>query len=364
MFDKALYTFATIVPIFLLSSWNLNMVQGMAFVYGTLALLGISFGCDKKRDYKDKKLGIILLLALLSVFIHSFSYSLGHDITGAFINFCIMSEGFIFVFAGCLLFWLIIHYKHKFNILYPILIISILNLFFVITQVCGLKLIWIDPNIKGVMGTPSQLAVFSALSIPILYKRSKYLIAIPIVGLFFSHSYTGLCALFLVIAWYLINIFAVDRSAWIKAYIKFWSWIEAGVLFFLLNFKALIIRFSVRLETWGIAVGEILKSPVFGHGFDNTLSGNMVISYKAGGWTFRHNDLLNITKDLGLVFSVVLVLFIINILRKSKVDEIYLAMLIILVSCLFQTSLYFPRIAIFLIVLLALKQVEICQKTN
>lgn len=353
LFDLGLYLFTFLCPIFFLMPWDLNMARGWFFVFGTLALLGLSFFCKKEVEYNNKILGFIILWSLMNVFIHSFSNRLAQGIQAQFINFCLLSEGFIYVLCGCLLFYLAVSYKKNFNLAYPIYLINILNVFFAITQKQGLHLIWSrNPSISGFMGTCSQLTVFSAISVPLLAKLNWKLAILPLICIILSNSYTGALALGLVGLFY---------YGYKRLWVQFFGVSSSIAVFIYCYHNTIWLKFLIRMELWGIALKEIIAKPVFGFGFDNSLTFNMVKSKLNGGFTYRHNDFLNITRDLGVIFAGVLLFGLFRILKKQNKDYLWCAVVIGLVSCFWQTNAYFACISGIGIILLALLEQKKCK---
>lgn len=363
LFDIGLYLFSFLSPIFFLFPWGLNMIQGIFFVFGIFALLGLAFLSPRQRECKDNRLiGLLILWSLLNVFIHTFDYWLGKSSRGGFINFCLMSEGFIYVLCGCLLYYLVLSYTKKFNIFYPILAINILNLVIVVLQSLGYRPIWSNISAPcGMLGTKSQLALFSAFSIPIIAKyrfneRGKIwfpLILIPLTCMVLSFSYTSWFAFFIAVAIYLGF---VNRQ-------RMWLWLSAMV-FIIVSLtgihKALWDKLLIRMDSLVYTCKEIITHPFVGWGFDNSLAFNMIYNARERGMVYRHNDFLNFTRDLGLVVLVLMVLFFIKFFKRTKIDYLFASVLILLIGCAFQTNAYFPRIAGIGIVLLGLKGIEKC----
>lgn len=349
-FDIGLYIFSFLAPIFFLGTWNLNMAQGLFFIFGVFALLGLSFMSKRKREYNDWILGFLILWSLTNVFIHSFRFSLKDNPVSNFMNFAIMSEGFIYILCGVLLFWLIVNYKNRFNIVYPILAINIFNFVFAILQKLGIYPIWKNimqlnqVNICGMLGTKSQLVVFSALSIPLLFGFKKWLVIFPLVSMWLGNSFTGVGALFLGTTIYLYKI----RNR----YLIWWLLLGGGIFLCYVDLH----RFAIRPHLWFYTLKEIIRKPIMGWGFDNSMMSNKI--FQASELCFRHNDYLNIARDQGLSFLIVLLYGIWKILRKSKIDLLWLSIIILMISCFVQYNFYYSRIAAIGIIMLALKKVE------
>ena len=115
--------------------------------------------------------------------------------------------------------------------------------------------------------------------------------------LLISNSYTGLCALTIAILYYFYK--TKHKDLWLY-------FILSGLMCFYIDWQRLFYRFPNWLHT----LKEILKSPFIGNGFDNTLSNNMILTKI--GWAYRHNDYLNIARDLGLPFLIFLIFAILK----------------------------------------------------
>src|SRR3990167_4261621 len=107
-FDNWLYLFTFLCPVFFLQPWEYNMAQRIFFVFGVFTLLIVSFFSQKKLEYNNKYLGCLMFLSLLSVFMHSYKASFSGSYIAQWANFALLSEGFIYILCGCLLYRLII----------------------------------------------------------------------------------------------------------------------------------------------------------------------------------------------------------------------------------------------------------------
>jgi len=337
------------------------MFQGLFFVFGVLALYGISLITKPVREYRNPLLGLMILWALASVFMHRTAF-LNNSYVIQYVNYSMLAEGFIYVLASCILVRLVITHSKFFDIFYPLFGINVLNLFFVITQQKGIDLIWEKvPTICGLLGTSSNLCVFSAISVPILAKKKWYLALIPLYIIFAVRSFTG--ALALIIAT-IIYLCLIKNKAIKHSGVFMRDWVEArydhfiatcvliGIIFCQFNFHSLKTKLMIRLELWATAVKDITW---IGKGFDIGLTRNMIYSKLDNGMTYIHNDYLNIARDLGIVFLVLIVLNILNVLKRAKIDYLLVAVMILIIGCFFQTSFYFSRIASVGLIILALK---------
>ena len=356
LFDIGLYVFMFLCPIFFLLPWDLNMAQELFFVFGVFALMGLALLDDAQRAFRGRFLGLMVLWSLVGVFIHTFQFGFNKTNIVGFMNFALMSEGFIYVLCGCLLYYLVFTCSRRVNIFYPILAINVLNLIFAVLQKAGIYLIWQNimqvsvygnatANIAGLMGTKSQLAVFSAISIPILWHFYKPLSLIPLINLWLANSFTGVMALFLA-----IGLFFLLKRQWRFLFVFF------GVGMLLMIFHVGWEKFPLRPVTWIYTLKEIIQHPFVGWGFDNSINGNKI--FVRDEMVFRHNDYLNVARDLGLPFLGIVGVFIWNFFKNIKVDYLWMAIVTAGIACFFQTNFYFPRIAGIVIILIALKDIQ------
>ena len=343
-FNIALYFFIIICPIFILGNWNLDMIQDIFFCFGIFALLGLSFICPKQREYYNPYLGIFVLYSILNLLIHTFNYSLTSSISSSFINYCLMSEGFIYILCGSILIYLIVSYSKEFKVRYPLLILNIINIIFCISQLLGYHFIWNNKQeIFGVMGTKTHLGIFSALSIPVLYSINPILFIIPAVNLFLSNSWGSMMGFVIASA-----IFFKKKSLPI---------VIPGVIIIIVLFHNLIkFKILVRVNSFIYTIKEIITHPFVGWGFDNSLTFNM-IPIKNEGMVYRNFDLLNITRDLGIPFFIIIILLLKRIFNWQRDYLLYSFIILLTCSC-FQTSMYFIRIAVFGIFLFSLLEIE------
>lgn len=354
LFDFFLYAFAVLCPIMLFSEWDINMVQRLFFVFGTFALFGITFFCKEQRSFKNIWIGLIVLWSLISVFIHSWRLDENSVVSG-FLNFSLMSEGFIYVLCGCLLYYMVARYSLGFNIAYPLIVISLVNLVFAVAQKFGVYWVWHNAiytnqsNICGILGTKSNMAVFSAVSIPVIFGFNRPLSVIPTINLILSNSFTALVALLIGITVFLF----------LRRYHRFLFIFVLVVACFTPFIKW--HKFYIRPPAWQYALNEIKRSPIFGHGFDNTIMQNKIVLNNVSfehQHTYRHNDYLNVARDLGVPFLVFILMACAKTMLRTRMDYLWLSLVVLSIACFAQTSFYYPRIASVGIIMLALKARE------
>lgn len=353
-FDYGLYLFTFLCPIFFLFNWDLNMMQGLFFVFGVFFLLGLSFFSKRQINYFNKYLGLIVIWSMAMVFIHTFKFSLTQGYTASFLNFCLLSEGFIYVLCGCLLFYLIVSFKKNFNIVYPLIAINLLNFIFAISQAMGYKWIWIKnmSQVSGLMGIAPHLIIFSAVSLPILFNYKPILSIMPVTNIILGHIYWGnsFSGIFAFLSG--ITLFFCLK----KQYKKMFVWILILITLIFVKWDVFILKALTRIDLYIAVLNEIKQNVLLGQGFDNSMSMNMINIGK--GWMYRHNDYFNIARDLGIPFLIFIVLGLRNVLKKVNIDYLWLAIIILMICSFTWTSIYFARLGSIGIVLLALKERE------
>ena len=298
-----LYFLISIPVYWELQRWSI--LQSNYFTFGILSLFILTFMLDKKRDLKNIWIGFGLLLSLISIFTHSYYIS---EFTKKFATFSLMSEGFIYLLCGSLLFKIIYEYGEKDLRKYPFLWIALSAL---------LIKAFIDKSFSPIC---SLLVCF----IIYLFKNKKYTI-----GYFMS-----------------LPIFV----GILKYYNELW------------------LNLQPRLWAWLVMIKEIIKYPL-GKGFSNTINGNVIECDMFEKWganwgavsatdkgllVFPHNDYLNITMNLGAVSLLIIIGLFIWIFKGVKFDLLAFGCLAILITAFFQTTFYFPSNAILYVPLFSL----------
>jgi hypothetical protein len=176
----------------------------------------------------------------------------------------------------------------------------------------------------------------------------------PVVNLLLSNSFTAVFALF-----FALMLYNSRRNM-----VRFFFLAITIIIAIFLNSGHLAQKVIVRFDIWMNVLSDILKNPLFGKGFDNSLTMNCVYSFYEKGMTFVHSDILNSARDLGIMFVGLVFLFINSVFEGSERNKLFLALVCIFVASSIQTNLYFPRIGVIAIILLALMEKEKCQSKN
>ena len=265
--------------------------QGIYFVFGIILLLTLTFFTEPKRKFKNVWLGLFILWSFLMVFVHSLRIY-PDSITTWYINLYLLSEGFIYILFGSLLYKLIICYLDK------------------------LPIIWV------VFGMWLTKIIFIKSMTPIL------VLTVCLIAYFIYKKWFILQAVTL----YLLGLLGLVYGVFIYR------------------------KFLIRLEVWTLTIKDIIQHPIIGYGFDKGLMRNF--AQTSGGWMYRHQDFLNITRDLGLPALIFISIFLINVFKKAKFSLISVICLAFVIICSGQTTMYFAKNAVMIITFFALMEIE------
>ncbi len=308
---------------------NVESIQLLFFCLSVLILLLTAMSSIQMRGFKDKPIAILFGLVLINVLLHP--------------------RGIVvlpYICLGFLLYYLITCYiKDIRSIAYPMLIVSSLNTIFAILQLAGIHFPYSDTmRCDGAMFLSSHMAIYQAISIPLVYMIAPVLVIIPIVGLLLSGSIVPLVASLIGMT------FLLRRSNFLS--MPMTGIYGAVAIYVIFISKELIYKLIIRVSVW-------LSS------LDFTLFGHNLGSFKSvlptiGNSPSTYSVYLTIYYYLGAIGFIALSYFIIDKairFRKSKAGkpfECLFASIIILGLCgLTQSFLDFPRLAFTAIVIMA-----------
>lgn len=276
--------------------FNQETTQKLYFVFGIVVLYLLSLLSKPKRQLTDWRIGLFVLWSLFLMFWHSKIWV--NSFTFRYLNFYLMSEGFIHVFFAVLFYRLVYEYMDKIPALYFAFIIYLGRGIFI----------------------QSLSPIFTV----------------------------AICCLIYAL---------VRRQWWIVGLIALWV-----VLYFWGEHTYIMRKWQARAFGWPYTIKEIIQHPYVGTGFDKSIMMNMIPG--PNGWCFRHNDFLNIVKDLGLPALVFIGIFLKGFIRKFRADLLSIICLGTLIVSFFQTSWYWPRLACIFIPCWALWSIKYGKKDN
>ena len=353
MFDIALAVFLLLSPIILLpqignitalqfyqfgliDSTN-SMLQLQFFQFGVIALFIVSLFQKKIRELNDKWLGLFLVGCFISVFLHPKSI-------GVVLN----------VFLGFVLYKLVFEYAKRIRlILFPIVIVSILNLIFEILQLFGIQFIYHSQSIVGLMKSQSHLGTYQALAIPICYYFNPYLVIIPIIGLLLTKTWTAVFAVILVICLKFRKKLISLGTMWQMFFISCMA-LFIWVLYKTKIIDAILYDLYPRLWIWL----ETLKSLTFtGKGFGNfKIYRSIVDKYLSTG---QYDNPCSVYLEIIYILGVLSIPLFIWLHKTLKIrNKLFPSCLILVIIALGQSFMDFPRLAGTAIVLFALLNIK------
>ena len=353
IFDYALKIFLFLSPLFFFRTYKVSLARGLFFILGTFALFAISLSLEPRRRFANSYLSIFLLLALTAVFFKDGLASPSQE----WFNFWLSCAGFIYVFCGVLLFYIVYCYADNIkSYLKPIVWVCLLNFILTSVQLMNRDFMWNNrPSICGFMENSSQLGQYSALSLPILLYLSPVLAIFPLFTLIVAKSISPILASVVIMA------------SWGGFKGRIWK-IKAGigvvvVLMSLLNFGYIKAKFECRPIMWQKTLKIALQRPFLGWGYRSFQE--KVIGIKSSGtlggaeYGRAHNDYLHTAQELGFPILIIIGLFFVELFKKFKNKDkltqgLAASIIIVLINASGQTLFRYASIAGTFIVLLAL----------
>ena len=264
----------------LISIFDRTHERNIFFVFYSIFLWCLTMAQEPKRTYKNHALTLFTLWAFAMLFVHSFII-IPDSVTFRYINFSILSEGFLYIFAGVLFTFTIVRYSTN---LKPLLLLTLIP--------------WISEwvIIGRVRATLVFAIGFSAL-VYCLYKKK-----------------TILYSLILTFGAYVF-----------------------------ITFNARILScLSTRPLIWGKLWADIVSHPFVGTGFNKTLNPDHMIYVPEGlnWWILRHNDFMSIGAYLGIPAIVFIVWFAISLLKKTRLTIWFIPIMSLILLCTFQMTMF------------------------
>lgn len=318
VFDIAVILFIVGLPLFRIGGYNRAMITGIFLIFGSIVLMCISAGIQRKREYKSLPLALLAIWGLVHVFWHSFKGV--SDFGSIWINWTLLNEGYIYIFFGIFLILTIVRYAKSWGWYYPALIFSTMyawkNIF--------------DINRDAEWSMTPILSVLIAVTIVLLRKFKKWWLTIP-AGL----SFVGM----VLYKWdYIWKIKWVSRPDFWKACLE----------------RLKVSRFLGKGYYHTINTMDGLMA---GHEQEGGGESAIYILNKWGrGW--RQNDFLEFGEYMGAIAMILIGWFFINLLWRGKVGLAYFFVLAGTLACFFQRTMYFPQKGGLIVIMLSLLTLE------
>jgi len=302
VFDIGVIAFIVGLPLLRIPGYNRIMITSMFIIFGIIALMAISAGIKKQRDYKSSLMTVLVLWCMVHVFWHSFK---GVEVFGSMmINWILLNEGFIYIYLGIFLILTIVRYAKAWGWYYPALIFSTMyawkNIF--------------DINKDADWSMTPILAGLISFTVVLLMRFKKWWLTLPVIGVF-----TG------------VVIYKWD-------YIWKVKWIS-------------------RPDFWKVCLERLKASKFLGKGYYHTVNtadgfvaghelegGGLVSKYVLERWGkgWRQNDLLEFGEYMGIIAMIAVVAIFGCALWKGKPGLAYFFVLAVAIMCVFQRTMYIP----------------------
>lgn len=257
-------------------------LRSVIFIFGIIFLMCLSLGIKPRDNYSSKSLLLASLLSFVGIFVHSFEI-VPNSALNKFFNVSLMFEGFIYLFFGIYLLFLIINFSKCRWLYWAAIALSLLRF------------------------------------VPDCYTQGRVSFLLSFVIAFFI--------------WLIIN-----------GKIKFAACVIAvGLIFTLFNWDWIVMKFRCRPFVWLQLVKDILRHPFIGEGYCKYLWGNMNwIKEGNFGWLYRHNDYLSLAAYIGSPVLPFLGCFLASSIKRIGRSASLIPFLTIAILCFFQMTMFYP----------------------
>jgi hypothetical protein len=266
-------------------------LRGSYFIFYSIFLFCLSLAYRPKNNFRSTPIVILLITSLALIFAHRPYRVVEGSIINSYFNVAIMSEGFIYILAGAMLFITIVRYSSN------------------------AKLILILAGLVSIIPIKFMLSVNSpvSLGLALLLSIGIYLIL---------HKKTRL----------LLDFFIV------------------GMITAIINWNFMIAKATSRPQIWLEALRLIKQHPFLGRGFNQTVMPDGLIPVGVWGWVYVHNVFLTVWMSLGIIGLIAVLWFIIDCLRSIKKTVYLIPFLFIVFLCNFKEIMLLPERALIVIV--------------
>lgn len=274
--------------------------RGSYLVFYSLFLLCASFSLPIKNNYRSAPLSLLLITSVVLIFVHHPYRVVEHSIMNMYFNVAMMSEGFIYILAGCILFFTITRYAVNAKFILTMALLA---------SLCPIRFLFIN-NSQVSLGVSLIMAVTIWL---ILNKKYRILIDSSIIAFF--------------------------------TLILNWPYVRA--------------KGTCRPEIWMACLREIKQHPFIGYGFNDSVMPDGLFKVGSWNWVYRHNDYLYIWSALGIVAFIAVIWWTIDCLMKIGKTVYLIPFLFLVFLCNMKETMLIPERAAICIVIAAC-----CVKAN
>lgn len=264
--------------------WLPKVYQGIYLVFFSIFICSLTLMLKPIKNWKSIGLALFVLWSFVSVFIHSWMVD-AKSVTYKWVNFSLMSEGFIYILFGSILLVNIVNYSRNIKLIYFIIPIAMIP--------------WIKVMLYH--GQISPMLGLAVAFIAYLIMKKEYMIAViltvpMIIGCLVKHE-----------------------------------WI--------------IMKWICRPYVWVELLKQIKEHPFVGSGFNKFLTpDNLTWIRQIGavtyGWLWRHNDYLSIAAFIGTPVLLPIGLFISEVFNKLRYSWKVVPFMAIAIMCFFQMTMF------------------------
>ncbi|RKY32405.1 MAG: hypothetical protein DRP74_02720 [Candidatus Omnitrophota bacterium] len=358
IFDWSLKAFLFLAPIIWLPGFTQKSLQLLFFNYGALILFGLSISLPAKREFKNYNILILFILAVVISLIrapHHLSISLLH------------------IIFGCLLYYAIVRSTSDIQgVLKWFMYLALINVAFMVLQLFGINLVYGEqPKLFcGLMAMNKHLAILLAFIAPILAVFSVWALLLVGIALGMVRNYAAMLAF---TAMFLVALHFQIKS-WKKKILIIIPILALVVFIALPLFGSLSYKINSRLPVWLFTLKQSLGNPFIGYGLDTFTLHAELSNFRLGeGWIVEtYNEYLRFIYEFGFVPFVILAYSLFSYFKRLSAGIIgdrlkmafVLSIISILVVCFFQDALHIGRLAVPIIIIIALFEAYLLDKQN
>ena len=269
-------------------------IRGSVFIFYSIFLFCLSFAFRPKNNFRSTPIVVLLITSLVLIFVHRPYRIVPSSIMNAYFNTAIMSEGFIYILAGAMLFFTIVRYSSETKlILFAAIAASIIPIKFMLS-----------------VGSPVSLGLALCMALGIylvLHKRVRFLFD------------------FLIIA----------------------------VITAIANWHFIISKANSRPQIWWETLRLIKRHPFLGSGFNQTVMPDGLIPVGLWGWVYMHNVFLTVWHSLGIVALIAALWFVVASIKQIGKTIYLIPFLFVVLLCNFKETMLIPERAAICVVIMA-----------
>ncbi len=269
-------------------------IKGSYFVFYSFFLLCVSLSLRPNVQYRSIPLTILLVTSLGMIFVHRPYSIVPSPIMNMYFNVAIMSEGFIYILMGCVLFFTVVRYSVNYRL---ILLASLISFI---------------PSVHFMLKVGSPVSL-------------------------------GLSLIMALSIWLLLN----------KKYRILGDISIVAILTAILNWNFIVAKGTCRPEIWLACLKNIKQHPFIGYGFNDTVMPDGLFRVGSWNWVYRHNNYLYIWEALGVVAFIAVLWWTVDCARRIGKTVYLIPFLFLVFLCNLKETMLLPERAVVVIVIAA-----------